>query len=268
MSVDRASGDQAPGGVREVHLLGTGCALPHPSHGPACTLLRCGNTRVAVDLGAGAVQKLARAGATLDALSAVILTHDHIDHIGDVATLLFGLVVPHPPRGAPLDIYATGPTLARIARWQAAFDTYMQPGHEVVRFHEIASAQRFAVGPVLVDTFEVVHAPSSVGFRCQLGDDGPTVAIPGDTAWATSVAEGCLDADLAILECSSTDDAPIAKHLTPKDLVEIVRASRLRRLAIVHRFNPQLLARVHDSVAAATGVAAFAPQDGHTVRFP
>ncbi|MBV9665176.1 MAG: MBL fold metallo-hydrolase, partial [Actinobacteria bacterium] len=67
-----------------VTLLGTGSPLPSPDRAGPSTLVRAGAATLLVDCGRGVVMRLAGAGVMPVALSAVLLTHLHSDHISDL----------------------------------------------------------------------------------------------------------------------------------------------------------------------------------------
>jgi ribonuclease Z len=71
----------------EVTLLGTGSPIPDPNRAGPSTLVRAGGQVFPVDCGRGVPQRGGgRRGA--GGLSALLLTHPHSDHIGDLGDLL------------------------------------------------------------------------------------------------------------------------------------------------------------------------------------
>ncbi len=70
--------------LASVVLLGTGGPRLDPARNSAALLIRTGAEEVLVDAGRGCVRGLAAAGADFAALSRVLITHHHFDHIGDL----------------------------------------------------------------------------------------------------------------------------------------------------------------------------------------
>ncbi len=70
--------------MASVVLLGTGGPRIDPARNSAALLVRTGAEEVLVDAGRGCVGGLATAGADLKALSRVLITHHHFDHVGDL----------------------------------------------------------------------------------------------------------------------------------------------------------------------------------------
>src|SRR4029079_1276015 len=65
----------------EVTLLGTGSPMVDPHRAGPSTLVRAGGQTFLVDCGRGVQQRLAAAGTGANALTALLLTHLHSDHI-------------------------------------------------------------------------------------------------------------------------------------------------------------------------------------------
>ena len=67
-----------------VFLIGTGSPLPDATRASACTAIFAGGEFVLVDIGPGAWRKVALNNLPAQNLSAVLLTHFHSDHLGDL----------------------------------------------------------------------------------------------------------------------------------------------------------------------------------------
>jgi ribonuclease BN (tRNA processing enzyme) len=72
----------------EVTFLGTAAASSIATGPTAAQLLRHGDTRVLVDSGRGVAAQLRRAGTDPAAITTLLLTHWHPDHIAGLAQLL------------------------------------------------------------------------------------------------------------------------------------------------------------------------------------
>lgn len=72
----------------QLRLLGTGSPNPFPDRlGPA-VLLSCEGDHLLIDAGRGVTTQLIRAGVAPEELAALLITHHHYDHIGNLADLL------------------------------------------------------------------------------------------------------------------------------------------------------------------------------------
>ena len=95
------------------------CTLASGSSGNSL-LFCCGSTYVLLDAGISArriTSALKALGADPTRLSAVLVTHEHTDHVSGLATLTKQLGVP---------VYATAPTLDRPAQPRQCWDFSLQ----------------------------------------------------------------------------------------------------------------------------------------------
>ncbi len=103
------------------------------------TLVGAGGTVVMVDCGFSvreAQRRLSRLGMETDALAAILVTHEHSDHVAGVARLAARCAIP---------VYATHGTCSA------------HPLAESCRVRHIRPGQRFAVGDLEVTAFAVPH---------------------------------------------------------------------------------------------------------------
>ena len=90
-------------GKLHVILCGTGSPLPDPERAGSCTAIIAGGQVILVDIGPGSWRKAMVANVPGQALSAVLLTHFHSDHIGDLGEAM--TMSWTNGRSAALDVY-------------------------------------------------------------------------------------------------------------------------------------------------------------------
>lgn len=158
------------------------CTLASSSSGNAA-LLRCGGSALLLDAGISArriAQSLAQLGMTPDELDAVLITHEHGDHVAGLATLVKKYGVPvFASRG-------TTPLLPQSAPMLRRFD----------------AGGAFAVGAFEIRSFRTSHdAADSVDFRIDTPDG--SVGALTDTGYVTEDAARILaGVDLLLLEAN------------------------------------------------------------------
>jgi ribonuclease Z len=255
-----------------VVLCGTGSPLPDPSRAAACTAVAAGGELVLVDVGSGSWEVVDLANLPTAALSAVLLTHFHSDHIGDLGEATTQSWIAGRPR--PLDVYGPPGTVRVVQGFQEAYAADV--GYRVAH-HGDATLPRAAAGAVAhevpigaeatadatvfernglrVTMFRVDHAPidPAVGYRFDFA--GRSVVVSGDTRKSASVVEHARGADLLIHEALQPEMVlrvprvaeglgltRVAKlagdivnyHTSPVEAAEVARDAGVPHLVLTH----------------------------------
>jgi len=150
-----------------------------------CTLIASSTTRLLVDAGLSCrelLRRLAACGESASSIDAILITHEHSDHISGLRVLAKRLKVP---------VYITGPTddvYRRTARDSAGNRVQLE------RREEFYSGRPFQIGDVKVTPFTIPHdAVDPVGFT--FCSEGIKIAVCTDLGYMpTSVRQhirGC-----------------------------------------------------------------------------
>ena len=75
-------------GAMKLHTLGTGGPRPDPARHSSCHVLHAAQRHVILDCGRGAISGLARAQLPFADIDLMLLSHHHVDHIGEFANYL------------------------------------------------------------------------------------------------------------------------------------------------------------------------------------
>jgi len=175
-------------------------------------LVEVDGTRVLIDCGFGirdTVARLSRIGVSPDTVSAIIVTHEHSDHIGGVAAFAMRFGTP---------VWLTFGTLSIVSEQFA--------GLPCVRGFD--SHDRFAIDAIEVRPFPVPHdAREPVQFVCSDGcwRLGVLTDIGVSTPYVEASLSGC---DALVLECNH-DLGMLANGDYPESLKRRI-ASRLGHL--------------------------------------
>jgi phosphoribosyl 1,2-cyclic phosphodiesterase len=149
-------------------------------------LVEVGSTRLLIDCGFGVrdtVTRLARIGVAPETLTAIVVTHEHTDHIGGVAPFAARFGTP---------VWLTFGTLSTVAERFASLD----------RVYGFDSHDTFAVDAIEIRPFPVPHdAREPVQFICSDGQWrlGVLTDLGTSTAYVESSLSGC---DALVLECN------------------------------------------------------------------
>lgn len=170
----------------DVTLLGTGSPIPDPNRAGPSTLVRAADQVILCDAGRGVVMRLAGALAGPAALSAVLVTHLHSDHLTDLNDVVTTRWIMS-PQPNPLTIY--GPVglafvVDRMLEMLSLDVGYRIAHHEdlvespAVTVVEVSPGDTFTIGDVDVRVGATDHRPvePTVAYRL---DHGPTSVVLG-----------------------------------------------------------------------------------------
>ena len=192
----------------EVTLLGTGSPIPDPNRAGPSTLVRAGGQVFLVDCGRGVLQRAAAVGVGAAGLSALLLTHLHSDHVGDLGDLLITRwITTFAPNPAPLPIIGPPGTAETVEATLKAFghdigyriahhaDLNAPPAVEVHEYTEGPVWDRDGVSIRVAPTDHRPVAPT-IGFRIESG--AASVVLAGDTVPCAGLDELASGADALV----------------------------------------------------------------------
>jgi len=191
-------------------------------------------------------------------LKAILLTHQHYDHIKDVPAIVFNFAM----WNAGIDIYSILPVYEALTTHLLNGKVYPEllgwpPENPKINFtviepHETEQIEGYSVLPIPVN-----HSVPTVGYQIT-SPDGKVVFYTGDTGPGVADCWECVSPQLLIIEASAPDRfAELYKrrgHLTPTLLKQELTSFRelkgyLPQVVIVH-INPGLEEETRAEIAA------------------
>lgn len=230
--------------------LGTGTVALSGERSCSGYLYDADDVRLLLDCGSGVTRRLAELGLPWPAISHVALTHFHIDHHGDLPTLVFAWKYGQlPPRSEPLEVIGPAGTRALLERLAAAYgDWLLAPGFPV-NIREIAPGETIQVSPqVRIAAFKVPHTPESVAYSIERGNR--RVVYTGDTGPDDALASWAHGCDVLVCECSLPASMAIKEHLTPEQCAALAARAQPRHLVLTHFYPPVERVDIRAAVAA------------------
>jgi len=248
--------------------------MPHRRH-PG-NLLEVNNQRFLIDSGPGTVHSLSFFNLKLDQLQGAFYTHFHLDHIGDLANIITWFqVIPWTAEKEGVTYIA--PTFTIYG--PVGIKRYIQdilpltPDRSLpnnIFITEVNSGDKLKFEHFTAEVSKVPHTQESVGYRFTL-NNGKVVAITGDTGFGPEVTRLIKNADIAVLECTYSDELyekmkAFVHHLGPTSAAQLAVAGTIKTLILTHLYPS---ADAVDSAAIAsktftTGTVLTA-QDGMTI---
>ena len=214
-----------------IHLLGTGASVSDVDRTTTMLAFEEAGRFFLVDCGADATREMMACGLDPTQVDAVVLTHEHPDHVSGFALLVEKLWLLG--RREPIPVY--GPESAlRVAR--TCFDAYNTARWEALperTYHVVEERENAAVfqnGTFRVTATPVDHPVPTVGLRVESAS-GAVVVYSADTAQCAHVERLARGARVLIHE--ATGSIPHV-HASPEEAAETAREAGVERLILVH----------------------------------
>lgn len=201
-------------------LLGTaGGPLPAATRAQSSTLLTVGGENYLIDVGDGAVRRLAQTGIAPNAIKRVFITHNHFDHTGDLGVLL--ATSWQADRQGAISIYGPPGTRAVVEGALGAFERNIEIfNSEVPRtppklgtdvfVHEVVGGQVYKDEQVTVSAVENSHFANFLPDSPAAGRDRSlsyrfdtnvgSVVFTGDTGESQALERLAHNADFLVAE--------------------------------------------------------------------
>ena len=242
--------------------LGTGTISLLPARSCAGYLLEAGDLRLLVDCGSGITRRLAERGLPWQTITHVAITHFHIDHHGDLPSLIFAWKYGFlPARTLPVEIIGPVGTAALLARLAAAYGDWLtSPGFPLTVRETAPDTAVELPGGVRLTCCPVPHTPESVAYSMERG--GRRIVYTGDTGPSDALATWARGCDLLVCECSLPAEMGIPEHLTPEQCGELAAAAAPKHLALTHFYPPVEQTDVRALVAVRYAGAVTLAHDG------
>ena len=216
-------------------VLGSGTSVPTPDRRPPAFLLKADALSLLVDCGAGCTTGLAAAGVTLETLSAVLISHLHLDHTGGVPALLFTLRNPLGPRRED-DLVFYGPAgfSMMLDGLDGVYGKWLTPLHCARRCKAVSDRETFEIGPARIEAFRVAHTGSSFAYRVQLGERA--ICFSGDSGPCEGLTAAAAGVDLFVCECGAAEDDDFKGHMSASDVGETAAEAGCKAVLLTHLY--------------------------------
>lgn len=218
--------------------LGTGTVALSGERSCAGYLYEADAVRLLLDCGSGITRRLAELDEAWPAITHVALTHFHIDHHGDLPTLVFAWKYGQlPARSEPLELIGPSGTAALIERLAAAYGEWLRTPGFVINIREIAPGEVIELSPTVhLSALKVPHTPESVAYSIERA--GRRIVYTGDTGPDDAFGDWARGCDLLVCECSLPSSMAIKEHLTPEQCALLAERALPEHLVLTHFYPP------------------------------
>lgn len=214
-----------------LHLLGTGAAISDPERTTTMLALEDDSSVIVIDCGGDVIQRLFASRVEVDKITAMILTHEHPDHVAGFP--LFMEKIWLTGRRKPIDVYGIRQANDQARRIFEAFDTSDWLGMPEIIWHEIEHVQD---APVLSDdNWQVsatpgIHAVPVIGLRFMHKASHKVLSYSCDTEKSDLITALAKGSDILVHE--ATGGFPT--HSSANDAAQVAKEAEVARLILVH----------------------------------
>lgn len=211
-------------------VLGSAASYPGPGRACAGYLVQTATTSVLLDCGNGVLSNL---GRVIDpvSLSAVVVSHGHIDHFADVFALQAALR--YAPTGPvpPLPLYLP---VGLFERMEALLGEHGgRELREAFRMHDIRPHDPIVVGDLTIVPSPVDHGQEACAMVVTGG--GATLCYTGDTKLGDAVREAARGVGTLLADATLPEEyAGRAPHMTPAEAADLAHEAGAHTLVMTH----------------------------------
>jgi len=210
----------------KVLAVGTGTAVPAEGRSQSCFMFEKDGRKILVDVGMGTLLRLNQLNVDVAEIEAVLLTHNHLDHNGD----LLGILKARWLSGVGEELQIFGPKGTRY-HVESLLESYPYLRNKL-RFEIQEDLKEFEIAGFEVRSIPTFH---SIKSNAYLVDE---VLISGDTKPFRELFE--IECDLLIHELSLPFGYETQDHTTPESLKKQLEFTKIEKIVLTHLY-PQTL---------------------------
>ena len=220
----------------EVITVGTGTCVPSIRRAGPCQCFCAYGYTIVIDMAAGSLRQLLRAGIRQDDVDLILFTHFHPDHTGELVPFIFASKYsPSYNRKKPVFIWGAEGLSGLMEGFFSAWGQWAVPQDDTIVIEEIPlgmkTSQQFP--PFVINTIHINHTPQSLAYRIET-PEGRSVVFTGDTDYCQELVEIAQDADLLVMECAAPEGQKVSGHMTPSEAGKIASMANVKRLVLTH----------------------------------
>jgi ribonuclease Z len=211
-------------------FLGTATNIPDEKHENTHMVLVGDQRMVLIDGPGNPYARMKMAGLDVDALTDIVLTHFHPDHVSGIPLLLMALGLSG--RSEPLAIYANAHCLD-FTEQVLEFYSWDKWHNFPVTFHTIPEDELVEVinhTEFSIFTSPVKHYVPALGIRIEFNHSGKVFAYSGDTAPTESLLGLAGNADVLVHEAAGAGEG----HSSARQAGEIAQQAHAKSLQLIH----------------------------------
>lgn len=232
---------------------------PYPRGGEACSgyLVESANTSILLDCGNGVFSKLEQYGSFWN-IDAVICTHFHADHSGDLPVIRNAVKsgVLYNKLNDKMPVFLPDEPVEKFS--------VIEKYQDGLNFRIISEGfNQIKIGDFQIRFFKVEHTISCYGTLISMGDK--KIVYFSDTQYFDKLIEYAHEAHLLICEATVLEknkDYAVGRHLTTKQAGEIAKKANVKRFLPTHFFPEYNMIQVKNEIEETYGKSVVMAEEG------
>ncbi|MET3698774.1 ribonuclease BN (tRNA processing enzyme) [Bacillus oleivorans] len=201
-------------------------AYAEKNEATSCYLVEEEDTKILIDCGSGALSKLQNY-IELTELDAVFISHIHTDHIADIYSLEFAMLIQTQlkNRKKPLDVYIYAENLETLS--------FAYP--DIVHVKKINLEDSIQIGPFTLSFMENIHEIPCCSIKVS-NQQGTVMVYSADTGYNERFIDFCKEVNLLLIECSffKAQKGFVKGHLSSGEVGEIISKANVEEAVLTH----------------------------------
>lgn len=218
----------------QIQFIGTGDAFCSGGRFQTCFLVKLPEFCFLIDCGATSMMAFKAGDISSNSIDGIVISHFHGDHYGGLPFLLLDANF-NQQRTRPLSILGPVGIASRVGELMSI----LYPGVDLnklsfaVEFKEFPESGQRGFGPLLIESYPVVHVPESSPHGIRIMADDKILSFSGDTGWTENLYKIANSADLFICECNFYHTV-VPSHLNYLTIVAEMENLPCKRIILNH----------------------------------
>ncbi len=243
--------------MMKLHTIGYWGAYPNVNEATSCYLVEDNQTKILLDCGSGALSKLQNV-IKLEELDAVFISHTHTDHMADIYSLEYAMLILHQlgKRKEPLDVYVYTDNVS---------DLLFEFPH-VMRVHPIHLTESVKIGSLSVTFAETIHEIPCCAMKIS-DPHGNVLVYSADTGYSKRLIDFADKADTLLIECSFyAEQQGLTKgHLASYEVADIASKAAVKNIILTHFPHYGNINQLKEEVKSKTDQSVYLAKEGLTI---
>jgi ribonuclease BN (tRNA processing enzyme) len=217
----------------ELTVLGSGTLIAQRDRSCAGYAVRHENGVALLDCGPGCLLRLQQAGIAVTVISLILISHFHWDHVAELPAFLNSVWLQRENGACPLRLAGPVGLSAWLDRIMADDSDWLPDLN--LECHEL-NGQPQTIGSLHILSGRNFHTENSLSFRVE-NIHGTSLFYSGDTDYQKSLVPLASEVDLAVVECSWTQQHRGNGHLDLQLASRFAAEARVRSLLLTHFYQ-------------------------------